>query len=249
MIKKNRAYEENLENLVLEKSAALKESEEKFKGLYYNSGDAFMILDLDGNFLSGNPSIVKMFGFDMEEDFIKNNFIELSPEYQVDQSKSEEKFQTEVEKTLENGSNLFDWKLKRKNNGGFYATVMLTKMFISENSVLQATVRDISKQKQTEEELKQAQKMEIVGNLAGGLAHDFNNMLSGVIGTVSLIRHKLNKGTEIKKDDLEEYIDMIDHSSGGAAGLVKQLLSLSRKQEFRFVSIDINDIIKRIIKN
>lgn len=248
LIKKNREYEENLERLVIEKSQALKESEIKYRGIYYNSGDAFMIMDTNGNFISGNPSIVKMFKCKDEDDFVSYNQLSLSQDFQADEIDSNEQFRIEINKTLENGSNFFEWKYKRVGGKSFYATVMLTKMDISDSTVLQATVRDITKQKQTEEELRQAQKMEILGTLAGGLAHDFNNMLSGVIGTVSLIRHKLNMDMEIKKENLEDYISMIEFSSESAANLVKQLLSLSRKQEFRFVNVDLNDILKQIIK-
>ena len=101
--------------------------------------------------------------------------------------------------------------------------------------------------KTTNEQLMQAQKMETVGTLAGGLAHDFNNMLGGIIGAISLIDYKLEEG-DIDNSELKEYIDIMKKSSNRASNMVSQLLSLSRKQELNLTEIDLNDSIKNIIK-
>ena len=109
-------------------------------------------------------------------------------------------------------------------------------------------IRDMIKSiRNTNEQLMQAQKMETVGTLAGGLAHDFNNMLGGIIGAISLIDYKLEEGN-IENSELKEYIDIMKKSSDRASNMVSQLLSLSRKQELNLTEIDLNDSIKNIIK-
>ncbi len=100
----------------------------------------------------------------------------------------------------------------------------------------------------TEEQLRQSQKMETVGTLAGGLAHDFNNVLGGITGTLSIMDFKLKKDGHIEKDKMEDYLDNMIGCGNRAAAMVQQLLTLSRKQEMHFSPVDINTIIKHVIK-
>jgi signal transduction histidine kinase len=102
--------------------------------------------------------------------------------------------------------------------------------------------------KKTDDQLRQAQKMETVGTLAGGLAHDFNNMLGGIVGTLSLIENKLERDGIIDKEPLEEYVSIMRECSLRATNMVQQLLSLSRKQEMNLTQIDLKDIIKNVMK-
>ena len=92
-------------------------------------------------------------------------------------------------------------------------------------------------------QLLQAQKMEIVGTLAGGLAHDFNNILTGISGTVSLIKLLLDSDGSIKTEQLRVYLSLIDKSGERAAQLVQQLLTVSSKQTSNMSIINLNDIV------
>lgn len=109
-------------------------------------------------------------------------------------------------------------------------------------------LNDITDLEVKDMQLKQAQKMETIGTLAGGLAHDFNNVLAGIIGTVSLMKYKIHKGFEIEEDKLKKYIETIDHSGSRAKDMVQQLLSLSRKHELNFSALDLNFSIKHVMK-
>lgn len=102
--------------------------------------------------------------------------------------------------------------------------------------------------KKTDDQLRQAQKMETVGTLAGGLAHDFNNMLGGIVGTLSLIENRLEREGIVDKKSLEEYVTTMRDCSLRATNMVQQLLSLSRKQEMSMTQIDLNHIIKNVMK-
>ena len=110
--------------------------------------------------------------------------------------------------------------------------------------LLQDMIKSI---KNTNEQLMQAQKMETVGTLAGGLAHDFNNMLGGIIGSISLMDYKLNRGS-IEIPELKKHIETMKESGNRASILVSQLLSLSRKQELNLSNVDLNNSIKNVIK-
>ena len=102
--------------------------------------------------------------------------------------------------------------------------------------------------KTTADQLRQAQKMETVGTLAGGLAHDFNNMLGGIIGTLSLMEFSISNNEIIDNSQLMEYINTMNDCSQRAAALVHQLLALSRKQELTFSDVDLNKTLSNVYK-
>ncbi|MDC7232827.1 MAG: cache domain-containing protein [Spirochaetales bacterium] len=111
--------------------------------------------------------------------------------------------------------------------------------------ILGNMIRSINK---AGDQLRRAQKMETVGTLAGGLAHDFNNMLGGIIGTLSLIENRLESDDCIEKETLDSYVEIMKDCSLRAANMVQQLLSLSRKQEMTLTQLDLNTIIKNVMK-
>lgn len=115
-----------------------------------------------------------------------------------------------------------------------------------ENIVILA--EDITEIEKKDEQLRQAQKMESIGNLAGGIAHDFNNILGGIIGTLSIINYNLAKNSEISKERMIEYLDLMEKSANRAADMVQQLLSLSRKQELSMAPVDLNLTLKHVVK-
>ena len=93
------------------------------------------------------------------------------------------------------------------------------------------------------EQLFQAHKMEAIGTLAGGIAHDFNNMLQGILGHASLIK------TQIPQDHvLFDSVDTIEHIADRAAQLTMQLLGFARKGKYVVRQIDINDVVRNVLK-
>ncbi len=97
---------------------------------------------------------------------------------------------------------------------------------LSTQSLKNAWRRKIAERSKTEEQLRQAQKMEAVGQLTGGIAHDFNNMLAVVIGGLNLARRKLSKGDI----DIDRFIDGALDGANRAATLTQRLLAFSRQQ-------------------
>jgi signal transduction histidine kinase len=93
------------------------------------------------------------------------------------------------------------------------------------------------------EQFIQAQKMEVVGQLAGGLAHDFNNILAVIMGYSDLIMSDLDPGSPLQK-----YTEEIRHASERAAGLTRQLLVFSRKPTVQPVVLDLNDAMQDLDK-
>ncbi len=108
-------------------------------------------------------------------------------------------------------------------------------------------IDDITDIERKEQQLRQAQKLETIGMLAGGFAHDFNNVLAGIIGTVSLLKYKMSENIPFDNKSLGEMIEIIDSSSKRATAIVQQLLTLSRKHEVALVPVDINDAVRHVI--
>ena len=126
----------------------------------------------------------------------------------------------------------------------------LTIFPLRANGVEGVVVRldDISELEKKEQQLRQAQKMETVGTLAGGLAHDFNNVLTGILGNVSLLRYKQSKGLTIEADELQECLEQINAAGSRAADMVRQLLTLSRRHKSEQLAVDLQLSIKHVRK-
>jgi two-component system, cell cycle sensor histidine kinase and response regulator CckA len=104
-----------------------------------------------------------------------------------------------------------------------------------------SSARDITDDRVVEEQLRQAHKMEAIGQLAGGVAHDFNNQLTSIMGFADLIRHSAAGGK-----DLSEYADGILLSANRAADLTRQLLAFAHKGKYQTVWVDIHQVIGEV---
>jgi two-component system, cell cycle sensor histidine kinase and response regulator CckA len=103
--------------------------------------------------------------------------------------------------------------------------------------------QDVSERALLERQLRQAQKMEAIGQLAAGVAHDFNNILTVIQGHASLLQHKINDGSMEKKS-----VEQISQAATRAATLIRQLLMFSRKQVMQFHHVDLNDLVRNALK-
>ncbi|MGE4404099.1 PAS domain S-box protein [Pseudomonas sp.] len=96
---------------------------------------------------------------------------------------------------------------------------------------------EMAERERAEEALRHAQKMEAIGQLTGGLAHDFNNMLTGVLGALDLIQHRIASGNG---GDLGRYLDAATTSANRAAALTHRLLAFARRQSLAPRPVDVN---------
>lgn len=119
----------------------------------------------------------------------------------------------------------------------------ISKIFFQGESALQIAFQDITLRKLLEGNLLQSQKMEAIGKLAGGVAHDFNNILTTILGYSELILSKNDIQSDLKESVLE-----IEQSAKRAASLTHQLLAYSRKQILKQESLDCNSIIENMRK-
>jgi len=108
---------------------------------------------------------------------------------------------------------------------------------------LKQTVIEMEK---IQQHLTQAQKMEAIGTLAGGIAHDFNNILGGIIGSVDILGNVLQKEELSSRDKVDKYLSILRNASSRGANIVKQLLTLSRKQDNLFRIVRLNESLRNV---
>jgi two-component system, NtrC family, sensor kinase len=152
---------------------ALRESEQRLRAIYDGSYDAIMLLTEQG-FCDCNPRTLEMFGFETKEEFTTTHPADLSPPTQPNGEASFSAAQERIQTAFRQGANRFEWVHRRKNGEDFPAEILLSAFDFSGKKVLQATVRDITERKRLEIELRQSQKMESIGQLAAGIAHEIN---------------------------------------------------------------------------
>jgi PAS domain S-box-containing protein len=228
-----------------------RKSEEQYRVLFQSSRDAIMTLaPPTWSFTSGNPAAVELFGAKDEAEFVSQAPWQLSPQHQPGGRPSMDQAREMIETAMREGFHFFEWTHKRINGEEFPATVLLTRMNLGEKVLLQATVRDITERKRAEEEkeelqaqLRQAQKMEAVGRLAGGVAHDFNNMLFVIKGYAEMAMKKVDPADRLHHD-LQE----IQTAAQRSADLTRQLLAFARKQTASPKVLDLNDTAASMLK-
>jgi two-component system cell cycle sensor histidine kinase/response regulator CckA len=189
---------------------ALLESERRYRELFENANDMVFTLDLDGRITAINRAGERITGFPREELLGRPVSDLLAP--------GSEPWQTDTpfqESTIE-------------AKDGRRVAVELASRIMDDGSGavgVQGIARDVSDRRELEEQLRQAQKMEAVGQLAGGVAHDFNNLLTAIIGYGEVARARSEPDGKLR-----ESIEQIALAAERATGLTRQLLAFSRKQ-------------------
>ncbi|MBU1909304.1 MAG: response regulator, partial [Verrucomicrobia bacterium] len=98
-----------------------------------------------------------------------------------------------------------------------------------------------TRQRELEDELRQAQKMEAIGRLAGGIAHDFNNLLTGILGNLSMADMELSRTASVR-----QYLEPARQAARRAAEMINQLLGFSRRSSLRLQSCSVNRIVREL---
>ncbi|MDY0360873.1 MAG: response regulator [Desulforegulaceae bacterium] len=226
---------------------ALYESQEKYKKIFNAPTEAIFIHDAKtGEIIDLNNAAIKMFGYDFKEEMISIKIGCLSGnDIEISQPQALEKIKLAAKKIPQQ----FEWFSQKKDGTTFFSEVSLKYADIAGKDCVVAIVRDITQKKielqekeKLSEQLHQSQKMEAIGQLAGGVAHDFNNMLNAIGGAAELI--KLKKDTP---EIIDEYTDLIIKSADKAGYLTKQLLTFSRKAKKSTKKIDISEVLKESV--
>ena len=223
---------------------SMRSSEERHRTLFESARDAIITLTPPSWTLSScNPATLALFGVDNEAELLARSPWSLSPEEQPDGQLSAQKAERMVGIAMNEGSHLFEWTHERLDGRTFPATVLLTRMEFHGQTLLQGTVRDMSRVRELEEQLRQSQKMEAVGQLAGGVAHDFNNLLQAIMGYCEMALMESEPGSNIREE-----LDEVLSAASRAKNLVRQLLAFSRRQVLELVNLALDDVVHDFAK-
>ena len=226
---------------------ALTVSEERFRILFADSPEAYFII-ADGAFIDCNRSAEVMFCATREQ-IIGQPPVAFAPAFQPDGHPSVDVARPISEESLTDIA-IFEWTVQRLDGTMLVAEIVVSPMLLDGRSVRFTSWRDITARKQTEQEreklqtqLIQAHKMESVGRLAGGVAHDFNNMLGVIIGYTDLSLQQLHATSPLYNELTE-----IKRAAERSAALTRQLLAFARKQTISPVVLNLNDAITNMLK-
>jgi PAS domain S-box-containing protein len=230
-----RALEEHAQRRRRKQSEqALRESEERYRRLVESSPEAMFIYS-EGKFVFVNPAGVKLFGAGSPVDLIGKHVLDLvHRDYRVVAADY-------MKRTLEGSEGpLLQLEIQPLNGGSVTVEVVGRDISYHGDSAAHMICRDITERKRMEEQLQHVQKMEAIGRLAGGVANDFNNLLTVIIGYTGLVRSSLGLESPVLKD-----LDQISTSAERAATLTQQLLALSRKQVIAPIETNLNLLISK----
>jgi PAS domain S-box-containing protein len=227
--------------------AQLRDSEERFRAMFDSAAIGTGVLDLEGRIVTSNRALEQMLGYG-KDDLSRLSAAELT--HPDDRDRELELFgeltagkreEYRLEKRVLSKSGEVVWA---------HHTVSLVRDAFTKPKFAIAMLEDITPRKQAEDErvrlesqLRQAQKMEAVGQLAGGVAHDFNNLLTAIRGYSEFALSRVGDDPGLQKD-----IEEIAKSAERASSLTRQLLAFSRKQLLQPRILQLNDVVSEVDK-
>jgi len=225
-------------------------SEKRFRDLFESSPDAIFVEDLDGTVLDVNPAACRLHGFTQEELLGKNVLELVPPESRTDVARGFKALTEGKLKWFEGESWTKDgWAVPVEARVSLidYAgrpAALLHVRDITQRKLAEAALRESeAAQRGLEEQLRQSQKMDALGQLAGGVAHDFNNILTVIHGYASLLRGNGNlTGTAARS------AEQIVQAAERASALTRQLLAFSRRQVMQPRRLDLNHVVSNMTK-
>jgi two-component system cell cycle sensor histidine kinase/response regulator CckA len=219
---------------------ALRQAEEKYRTIFENAVEGIYQTTPDGRYISANPPLARMLGFDSPEELIETRKDIRTQEY------VHPEMRTEFVKILEARGVLqsFEYEVYRKDGKIIWVSENARSVRDSEGRMLyfEGTVEDITHRRELEQQLRQMQKIEAVGRLAGGVAHDFNNILMAISSYAELLDKKLPDAAT------RRYAGEIVKATDRGSSLTEGLLTFSRKQVVSPKVLDLNALIAEQIR-
>ena len=215
----------------------LRRSEERYRTLFEESKDGIFLTTDDGRVVDVNQSFLDMLGYTRDE-LLRLN---------IAQAYADPSHRDKYRRAIKEAGSVKDYPItfKRKDGKEIHCLETASCRLASDGAIVgyQGITRDVSEQEHLQEQLLQAQKMEAVGTLAGGVAHDFNNILQVALGYSELILGDEGLPQRFKPD-----LQKINESARRGADLVQRLLTFSRKTQSNPQPLSVNRRINEIGK-
>jgi PAS domain S-box-containing protein len=237
---KSRDSEQLLKQYV-ESQRALRESMARLTAVVETAVDGFIIIDEQGRILLFNPACERLFGYSADEVMQENVKMLMPGEYSRHHDNYIENFKRSREpKIIGIGREVTGL---RKDGSTFPMELSVGEARQDGESIFVGIIHDVTARKLTEQQLQQAQKMEMVGQLSGGIAHDFNNLLTVIIGNAEHLSEQLGS-----RKDLQRIAEDICESGERGAELTQRLLAFSRRQLLQPRAIDCHELLDSMHK-
>jgi len=214
----------------------IRQTEERYKHFVDTANDAILVWNAEtGEILEANKRSCVLLERPVAEIIGKH-------EQEILQATDQVAYRSMLDDTL-TGTDIEarELHLHQANGGSITVEVNTSLTELDGRKIIQGIFRDITTRKQLEDEVRQAQKMEVVGRLAGGVAHDFNNLLMVILTHVPKLRRKLSRA------EIFEHTDTIQAAGEKEASLTKQLLAFGRKQMLELEVVDLNELIREAL--
>lgn len=230
--------------------AELRASEQRYRALFEHSHEGAALIRRE-RFAECNARMCEMLDMSADE-LIGRTPWDVSPEIQPDGRNSQDKATTSLARVLRGEPQIFEWQHRRRDGTLIDTEISLVRVDVNERPHVLVLARDVTERIQAqrqreslEAQLRQAQKMEAIGQLAGGVAHDFNNILTAILGNVELCINWLKSSTK-PREALIESLSHVEEGALRAAGLTRQLLAFSRHQVTQPQILDLNEILSSL---
>jgi two-component system, NtrC family, sensor kinase len=218
---------------------SLRDSEETYRELFEHATYGSFRSNREGDFLDVNPALVAILGYGSKAELMACNL-----NRDIFENSEDRVF---LLKRLEPSGRIDGVEVNWKRKDGQTVLVRLGGGQIrgkdGQVSHFEVIVEDITERRSLEAQYRQAQKMEAVGLLAGGISHDFNNHLSVILGNAELLLEKTQSGK------LQHYAKEIKKATKSAAQLTRQLLAFSRKQVLYPTLLDLSAVVSDVVKS
>jgi two-component system, cell cycle sensor histidine kinase and response regulator CckA len=209
----------------------LLQAQQKYRDIVENAVIGIFQSTPEGRYITVNPALAAMLGYDSPEDLMAS-ITDFTQQVYVDPAP-----RTEFKRLAKKQGAAMNFECQAYRKDGSKVWVCANIWAIFKDGVVvgyEGMNEDVTQRKLLEDELRQAQKMEAVGQLTSGIAHDFNNMLGIVIGYSDLLR--MSPGGDLT----HKYVEQIATAGRRASVLTRQLLAFSRKQVIQPVVLDLN---------
>ncbi|MCK1361164.1 PAS domain S-box protein [Bradyrhizobium sp. 199] len=216
---------------------SLRQSERLARNIVETSLDAFVQTDETGSILNWNSQAEQLFGWRRDEVIGKRTIDLIVAESERERARAGLKqfLENEDDRTLNRRRELM---CRRRDGKEFKAELSVTALKRREGLLFNVFYRDLTDKIAAEERIRHAEKMEAVGQLTGGVAHDFNNILTVITGTIEILAEAVEK-----EPQLAAITKMIDEAAARGADLTQHLLAFARKQPLQPREIDINSLV------
>jgi two-component system cell cycle sensor histidine kinase/response regulator CckA len=240
-----------IEDITARKDAemAMRQSEEKYRTLFEQSSQGIYLHDFDGRILDVNEMACRQSGYTRDE-LLQMTVFDLHPTWSDAVFMPREEILRAWREWPPDHRTRLEAAHRHKDGTVYPVEVSTGVIRYGERHLILAIVQDISARKQAEEEreklraqLSQVQKMESVGRLAGGVAHDFNNMLTAILGYTELALHSVEPTSPLR-----HYLEEIRTAGRRSADLTRQLLAFARRQPISPQVLDLNQTVEGMLK-